>query len=339
MHVSFKWQMKSVPFALLLVAGRWGVHASAAEPAASVEPAVRLIHGAAADQDDLCFWRDRDDPARSLVIASDKKANLIAVYTLSGELLQTLSLPKPGNIDLRHDVRCGESLCDVVAVNVRGGGKLALFEVNRNSRQLQRLDDGDLETGPNYGVCLYHQREPSQLHAVLTSESGKIRQFEIRWTAAGRPSLHLLREWTIGKAEAAVADDESRRLYISEEEHGVWELDANPDQPAPGRLIVRLGEHALVPDLEGVALAGDWLLLSSQSQNRFYVYSRDAEYRFIGTFSIAGAAETDGIDVITDDCGPEFPGGIFGCHSGQSRPCPVLLSRWDRIAPRLDVSR
>jgi len=300
------------------------------------QPAVTLQHDMARDQDDLCFWRNDVDPALSLVITSDKKAHRIAVYDLDGTLLQTLPLPKPGNIDLRRQVPLGGSVRDVVAVNVREeGGKLALFEVDPQSRQLQRLDDGTLATGPNYGICLYHRREPSRLDAVLTSETGAIRQFEITWTPEDRPALRLAREWNIGKAEAAVADDAAGQLYVSEEEGGVWLLDAAEESPAPGALVVRLGENSLEPDLEGVALAGNLLLLSCQSQNRFYVFDRTAGHALVGTFQVAGAQETDGIDIITEACGTKFPGGIFGCHTSATTPCPVLLTPWERISGQL----
>src|SRR5262245_59555747 len=66
-----------------------------ADATVPIEPTVRLEHGSAEDQDDLCFWRDETDPGRSVVITSDKKADLIAVYDLDGTLLQVASLPKP----------------------------------------------------------------------------------------------------------------------------------------------------------------------------------------------------------------------------------------------------
>ena len=300
------------------------------------EPAVTLQHDMAGDQDDLCFWRNDADPALSLVITSDKKAHLIAVYDLDGELLQTLPLPKPGNIDLRRHVPLGGSVRDVVAVNIREeGGKLALLEVDPQSRRLQRLDDGTLVTGPNYGVCLYHRADPARLDAILTSETGAIRQFEITWTPDNRPGLRLARQWDIGKAEAAVADDAAGKLYVSEEEGGVWLLDADEASPAPGDLVVRLGEIGLEADLEGVALSGNWLLLSCQGQNRVYVYDRSAGHALVGTFQVAGAQETDGIDIITDACGAKFPEGIFGCHTSATTPCPVLLTPWEKIDGQL----
>lgn len=302
-----------------------------------IEPKVQLTHAEAGDQDDLCVWRDAADPSRSLVITSDKKANLIAVYDLQGKLLQTLPVSKPGNIDLRHGVKVGQESRDLVVVNQRTDGwKLAVFAVHAAERRLQRLDQNDLETGPNYGLCLYNSPASGLLHAVITSEAGTMEQYAFNFSAKS-PAIQRVRHWKLGKTEGAMADDALGRLYLSEEEGGVWELGAEPDQPTPGKLVIRLGEHGLQPDLEGIALlttskVDGYLLLSSQGQSRFFVYERTGQHRFVGTFAIAGAEETDGIDVLATPLGPDFPHGIFGCHTAKTKPCRILLTPWDAIA-------
>lgn len=304
---------------------------------------VQLDHDEAGDQDDLCIWRNAKDPARSLIITSDKKANLIAVYTLQGELLQKLSVPKPGNIDLRNNIRSGDENLDVVVVNQRSDGwKLAVFVVNQETLRLERWDRDNLSTGPNYGLCLYHSRVSGLLHAVITSELGTIEQYALTIGAKGDVSMKRVREWKIGKSEGAVADDELGRLYISEEESGVWELGAEPDQPAPGELVIRLGEHGLKPDLEGITLLhrGEhkgYLLLSSQGQSRFFVFERMGSHRYLGDFGIDGVIDTDGIDVTGEPLGEDFPHGLFGCHNAATKRCSVWLVPWEKISKQLDL--
>lgn len=310
----------------------------------ALEPTVRLDHSAAGDQDDLCIWRDDAEPQRSVVITSDKKANLIAVYDLEGRLLQTLAVPKPGNIDLRRRVRCGDTLRDLIVINQRTDGwKLVVLEMDRASRQLRRLDRGDLLTGSNYGVCLYHSRRDGTLYAITTSEDGATRQYALSVSAAGEPAVQLVREWKIGKAEGAVADDALGRLYVSEEERGVWELGAEPDQPVPGELVIRSGEADLKSDLEGVTLIRQgerdgYLILSSQGNNRYCVYERQGSHRYVGSFAVEGAMETDGIDVCTEPLGEKFPHGLFGCHTARGERCSVLLTPWEKVAKALTLN-
>lgn len=302
---------------------------------------MRLDHPQSGDQDDLCFWYDDEQPANSLVITSDKKAGLIAVYDLMGALKQLVKVPKPGNIDIRQNVDCQGTKRDIVVVNQRTDGwKLVVFEFNRQTRQLDRLDRHDLITGPNYGVCLYHSRKTGELHAVITSEDDQVEQYRLTIDDRRGISQNKVRSWALGKCEGAVADDELGRLYISVEEEGVWELGAEPDLPPPGKLVIRLGAQGLKPDLEGITLVNQtdgkgYLLLSSQGLNRLFAYDRGADHAFLGSIQIDGAEETDGIDVLPRSLGDTFPQGVFGCHTAKGdRPC-ILLTSWQAIAREL----
>lgn len=310
-------------------------------------PRMQLHHAGNRDQDDLCFWRNRLNPEHSLIITSDKKANLVTVYDLKGAVKQTIDVPKPGNIDIRCGVRLGDQSRDLVVVNQRSDGtRLLVFEVDSGKRRLARLDRGDISTGPNYGGCLYLSCRSGLVYFVATSEEGTVEQHELRMDAAGRLSGERVRQWKIGKCEGAVADDERGRLYISEEATGVWELGAEPDAPTPGTLVIRVNEHGLKPDLEGITLLkpkrkdgvgyDGCLILSSQGQSRYFVYERESTHRFLGDFSIAGAEETDGIDVIAEPFGAEFPHGVFGCHSNRGKK-PILLTSWEEISRALEL--
>lgn len=318
---------------------------SAGEPSERQVPSVlKLEHPEGGDQDDLCFWYDSETPAESRVITSDKKAGLIAVFDLKGEVRQLVKVPKPGNIDIRQDVDCMGTKRDIVAINQRTDGwKLVVFEMDQQTRKLVRLDQGDLATGPNYGITLYRNPELGTLDAVTTSEDDDVEQYRISFAADGRPTSKLLRSWKLGKCEGAVADDDLGRIYIAVEEQGVWELSADSNQPAPGELVIRLGEHGLKPDLEGIALVrkpeGEgYLFLSSQGQNRIYAYKRGASHEFIGSFEIEGVEETDGLDVIDRPLGDKFPVGLFGCHTAATEDPCILLTSWKLIAEKLSIT-
>src|SRR5262245_30557730 len=120
------------------------------------EPVLRLVNPESKDQDDACVWVHPGKRAESTVIASDKSAGRLFVYDLKGRLLQSLVAPKPGNIDIRQGVKFGDRLLDLVVVNQRTEGfRLRVYRVDPASRQLERIDHDDCQTGPNYGGCLY----------------------------------------------------------------------------------------------------------------------------------------------------------------------------------------
>jgi 3-phytase len=301
-------------------------------------PVVTLADPAARDQDDMCVWVHPNDPAKSTVVASDKAANKLFVYDLDGHMLQSVAVKHPGNIDLRTGVPLGGAKADLVAVNLRGEKKLAVFKVDPEGRQLARADDGAIATGENYGGCLYHSRKTGKLFAIVTSYPGTVTQIELSDDGAGKVRGRKVRSWKVrGTCEGAVADDETGRLYISEEGRGVWEVGGEPGDATPGELVIKVGQHGLKGDVEGLALfrtAGGkgYLVVSDQGKNTFRIYRREGKHEYAGAFTVKGAADTDGIEITDVPLGPKFPDGLFACHTAARSPCPVLLVRWGDIA-------
>ena len=299
---------------------------------------VMLINPAAIDQDDVCIWRDADDPERSLAITSDKSADQIFVYDLQGRLLQQLDVPKPGNIDIRQQVRLGGQCLDLVAVNQREGKPcLRLFQVDGAKRQLLPLAS-EIPLPGNYGGCLFHDRPTGRLYFIATAADGHCRQIEIRADAQAGITGQLVRKWHIGKCEGAAARDESAQVFITEERRGIWRLGARPDDPTPGALLARVGEHGLVGDLEGVALASNthkMLVVSDQSRGKFVAFESTGGCRFVGEFSVPGVQATDGIEIVDVPLGKHFPQGLFACHNGAAKPCAIVLVPWGEVLAQL----
>lgn len=311
-----------------------------AEETQVVQPKAQLSNPAALDQDDFCVWIHRTERAQSAIVASDKKANALFVYDLQGKLLQTLPATKPGNIDIRQGVKLAGESVDLVVVNQRDGGfKLHVYRVDPQSRTLERLDTENILTGPNYGGCLYLSKSTGKLSFLCTSDAGTVEQHEISAGENGGIVGKKVRSWTVGKCEGAVADDENSAIYIAEEAKGIWKFAAEPDRPADGELIARVGTDDLKGDLEGLAIyrgpnGSGCLVVSDQGRNSFVAFDRAAPHRKLGEFAVAGAAKTDGIEIVSVGLGPDFPGGLFACHTDEA-PRPVLLSSWRDILGRL----
>jgi 3-phytase len=329
----------AVPLALfnvlVLLGGRLASQTSGAAPLPTLVPAVTCSDSRSRDQDDLCIWVHPTEPARSTVITSDKAAGQIFVYDLEGRTLQSMPARHPGNIDLRPGFPLGTQRVDIVAFNQRDDPHIVVCQVDPATRQLTRADDGSIRTGENYGGTLYRSAKSGRCYFVTTSKSGITEQYELTDNGAGRITGRKVRAWRVGYAEAAVADDVRGRLYIGEENKGVWEFSAEPDDAARGELVIRRGENGLASDVEGLALARspggeEVLIVSNQGKSNFKVYQRVAPYRCLGTFAVRGAKDTDGIDVCQADLGPRFPRGLFGCHTGSGR-CPVLLTPGDAV--------
>jgi 3-phytase len=309
-------------------------------------PAVVCRDGNARDQDDMAVWRHPSDPSKSTIIASDKGAGRIFVYDLQGRTLQAIEAPGAGNIDVRGGFALGGRRVDIVALNQRENGPgIAVHVVDPATRALRRADDGRIRTGENYGGALYRSPRTGKVYFLTTAISASCEQYELFDDGAGRVAGRKVRSWRIGTCEGAVGDDAAGKIYVAEEAKGVWEVGGEPEDPTPGRLVIRTGENGLTADVEGLAIhpnvgGASALVVSNQSCDNFKVYrlpgcgapGRDANraFEFLGTFAVEGARDTDGIDIAATNLGGPFTSGLFACHT-DSDGRSVLLVPWDRV--------
>jgi len=301
-----------------------------------LKPALTITNPDSKDQDDFCIWVHPLHPEQSTIITSDKSAGQVFIYDLEGSPLQSLTVPKPGNIDIRQGVTMGGLATDLVVLNQRTDGfKLVAFRVDPQTRLLERCDDNCL-TGPNYGGCLYHSRESGHLFFFCTSETGQIEQHKLTGNGKGSVTGVKVRTLTAGKCEGAVADDQNGHVYVAEEKRGIWKFHAEPGESTAGELIARVGQNGLMGDVEGLAIVrnadnGGLLLASDQGRSRFQAYRLAAPHGYVGEFTVEGAVNTDGIEVCTQNLGPRLPHGLFVCHTDR-KPRPLLIVDWADIA-------
>ena len=330
--VGFAKRLSFIIACLVCLAGVLVAFPSGAET--MVEPKVVLRDPGVRDQDDMCFWLHPDDPAQSTVITSDKHASMLFVYDLAGNTVQAVPANgKPGNIDLRYGFPLGDRRIDIVAFNDRDHSAIRVYAVEPATRQLSRVDDGAIQTGPNYGFALYRSPVSGTFYAFIVSDSEEhpqAEQYELADDGAGRIRGTKVRSWDLGHSEGCVADDETGQLYICEEERGIWKVGAEPTDPTPGNLILSLGPNDFVADAEGITLCygpdgGGYIIVSSQGNSQFKVYQRETPHAFVKTFTVKGAADTDGVDVLAVNLGTAFPKGVFALHNGGEDICPVLL--------------
>ena len=113
---------------------------------------------------------------------------------------------------------------------------------------------------------------------------------------------------------------------------------------------------ALKDDLEGVGLydlgsGRGYLVLSSQGNNSYAVFRREAGNAYVGSFAVSadaargidGSSETDGLDVTSRPLGPAFPHGLFVAQDGRNvapqERQNFKLVPWERIADALKLER
>lgn len=322
----------------------------------SVETAAVPHRGDAAD--DACVWVHPVDPARSLVIGTDKRGGL-AVHDLDGKRLQYIELAHPNNTDIRHGVPIGGRPRDVVATGERSARRLVLHEVDAGSRRLRALGGGVSVGLPVYGSCLYRPRGSDRLQYFVTTYEGLVEQGDLvggevdaddgagKDAATSDLRARPRRRLRLGsEVEGCVADDDLARLYLAEEDVGIWCYEIGADGPSNRRLVDRVGYgRRLGADVEGLTIyrvdgRRGYLIASSQGRSEFVVYRREEMNEPVGRFRIGAGggidavSSTDGIAACSCALGPRFPAGVLVVQDDDNggEPQNFKLLSWSAIA-------
>ncbi len=298
--------------------------------------------------DDPAIWRNPADPAKSLVLGTDKKAGL-HIYDLSGKSLHFLDAGRVNNVDLRDQVTINGQPGVLVVASDRTdelNAKLALFRLDTTTAQLSPLGHVAAGSGEAYGLCL--GRDADGLSAFVVLKDGTVRQIQLD-TSGAAPNGRIVRTMKLSsQAEGCAVDDRTHTLYVAEEDVALWRFDARATGAITPTKIADADGKNLVADAEGVAVAPEgekdgYVIVSSQGDNAYTLYrTRDDSY--VGRFRVAagsiGSAEgTDGIEVMVGDMGPNYPGGLFVVQDGENAPYAQNFKfvAWDDIKKALGL--
>nr|WP_286207796.1 phytase [Hephaestia sp. MAHUQ-44] len=309
--------------------------------------------------DDPAIWANPDDPAASLIVATDKKAGLY-LYDMKGAVVDFAPVGKMNNVDLRTGfMRDGKPIVLVTATD-RTRKAIGIFMLDTKARKLVDIADGVQPSGLSdpYGLCMYRSARNGRTFVFASDPDGLNRQWEVVARPGGKAALRQVRDLKLGsQTEGCVADDAAGVVYIAEEDVALWRFDAEPGGAATPRLVDSVERNpALKDDLEGISLydlggGKGYLVISSQGNNSYAVYDRQGANTYRGSFAVVadgaagidGISETDGLDVSSANLGPGFEHGAMVAQDGRN----VLpgdtqnfkIVRWSDIAAALKLEQ
>lgn len=270
--------------------------------------------------DDPAIWRNAANPAASLIVGTDKKAGL-HVYDLTGRTLFSETSGLINNVDLT-ELLDGRVIVMASDRNDPVNARLRAWELDKASGALRLLGTTPGGTGEGYGFCL--RRNGEAVHVFSALKDGTVEEYRVTFAGGELQSRHVRTRKISTQIEGCVADPRDGTLYVGEETGGLWRFGAEDVQ---GELVFPIDNRYLVADLEGLALVpegtnGGWLIASSQGDNAFAVFRLPA-LTPVGRFRVAqgpfGAVEeTDGIELVAGDFGPQFPQGLFVAQDGKN---------------------
>jgi len=320
---------------------------------AEVKPVI-ITEPVKYDTDDPAIWVNKADPAKSLVIGTDKDADgALYVFDLNGKIIQSKvvrGLKRPNNVDLAYGLMLGGKPTDIAIASERITHKLRIFSLP----DMKPVDKGGIEiftgeTGTEYrdlmGISIYTAAD-GKMYAIAGRKSGPttggyLWQYLLSDDGTGNVKATLVRKFGqySGKKEieSIAVDNELKHIYYSDEQVGVREYDADPDKS--DKQLAIFGTSGFKADHEGISIyklsdTTGYILVSDQGANRFQIFSREGtkkspyEHKLLKIVNVA-ARQSDGSDVVNVPLNNTFKHGLFVTMSDDKT---FHYYRWEDIA-------
>lgn len=299
------------------------------------------------EADDPAIYYDPTDPAASVVIGAFKHdGGGLAVYNLQGQETDYLQLGQCNNVDLRVGVMGGRAL---LVTTERTTNTLRYVWLDHHTKTLSLAGGTPLLLEP-YGCCLYVSPVDGAVHAFVTERHPPHRVEQYRLSVDGSTVTgEKVREFTTATlSEGMVCDDEVGYLFLGEEDIGVFRYNAEPGGGS-ARVTVDVvgpGGH-LTDDVEGLAIARSagpsYLIASSQGDSTFQVYDLAPPHAWRKEFWLTAGpggqpdavSDTDGIEVMWRNLGPDYPHGLFVAHDNDNEGAHVSNFKYASLGPIL----
>ena len=181
------------PFVFVLLAGQVAVLGGcgpASTPSAGVPDGMaRVTLGPAVvsepvgqDPDDPAIWHHPEDPARSLILGTDKVAapdGALVVFDLAGRQRQRIGgIDGPNNVDVEQGVTLRGRTVDIAVVTERWQHRLRVFEIQRTTGALAEIGRIPVLAGEAgearepMGVALYRRPADGAAFAIVAPKAG-----------------------------------------------------------------------------------------------------------------------------------------------------------------------
>ena len=207
------------------------------------------------DTDDPAIWINPDDPAKSLILGTDK-GGAIFVFDLDGKIIPektVTGLQRMNNIDVEYGFMLGGEAIDIAVATERPASALRVFRLP----EMTAIDNGGIpvfagEDGDQrlpMGIALYKRPSDGAIFAIVSRKTGPsgsyLWQYRLEDDGAGHVVGTKVREFgtfsdvtsmdegvaELGEIESIAVDDELGYVYYSDELAGVKKYHADPDHP------------------------------------------------------------------------------------------------------------
>lgn len=341
--------------ALLLVTACQRPAAQSIPAESSPSPVIRpvvITDTVRHDTDDPAIWINPADPAKSLVIGTDKDQDGgLYVFDLNGKIVREIhDLKRPNNVDIAYGLMLGGKPTDIAVTTERFTHKLRIFSLP----DMTPVDQGGIdvfvgETARGFrdlmGIALY-TNVTHQISAIVgrktgPTDGGYLWQYDLTDDGTGHVKAILVRKFGAysgrKEIESIAVDNELGYVYYSDEGVGVHKYHA--DSRRGNTELALFAKTGFTEDHEGISIyktgaQTGYILVSDQGANQFHIFRREGEggnpneHKLLKVVKVA-AQVSDGSDVTSTALGPNFPHGLF---VAMSEGKTFHFYRWEDIA-------
>ena len=287
------------------------------------------------DTDDPAIWINPVDPAKSLIIGTDKNSDgALYVFDLNGKILEektVRNLKRPNNVDVEYGLILNGKPVDIAVATERETNKLRVYQLP----EMKAVDNGGIEVftgekdrGP-MGISLYRRAKDGAIYAIVSRKSGPpegyLWQYLLQDDGKGGVKGTKVRAFGIfsGKKEieSIAVDDKLGYVYYSDEQTCVRKYYADPDMQGAEKQLGTISVAGYLEDNEGISIyevndGTGYVIVSDQSANKFHIYKREGEpgnpheQKEVKVVDVS-TTNSDGSEVTNTPLGPKFPAGLF----------------------------
>lgn len=306
------------------------------------------------DSDDPAIWVNPQDPAKSLVIGTDKDINGgLFVFDLNGKIQKDLTvtgLKRPNNVDIAYGIMLNGKKTDIAVTTERFTHKLRIFSLP----DMKPVDNGGIpvfegQTGEGerdlMGISLYTDSK-GKIYAIAGRKTGPqddsyLWQYLLSDSGKGYVEGKLVRKFGhySGKKEieSIAVDNENGYVYYSDEQYGVRKYYADPSKG--NQELDVFAKTGFTEDHEGISIyktgsKKGYILVSDQGANKFHIFRREGKNTLLKIVKVL-ANKSDGSDMVSIPLNNTFKHGLFVVMSDDKT---FHYYRWEDIAgEELDI--
>ena len=277
---------------------------SVKEVVADIETEPVISNDDAAD--DICIYNNYQYPDNSLIIATDKKYGLV-IYGLDGKIINHYPFGRVNNVDIINKYNINGESFPLVCGSNRTTNSIELYKLNTENNSLELIlnKNNTPDLGDVYGITFY-QNEVDTYIFVSDKDSGKVEQWKLN-QIENKLSIEKIRTLKFKTLiEGLVSDEYYDKLYVAEENKGLWQINADPNIPEERKMIFSVSK-IFKKDFEGLALyeksdGEGSIVVSVQGSNGYALIDRaslklKSFVTIIDGPEVDGTSDTDGIEV------------------------------------------